>query len=145
MATATTVAEAVVAVIDAALSEVDAASTADYLPAVESQKVALIATALGHADEGHVYSAGWMHVIHRLRLEFWTKVDQGDVATCVTRARDAGYRAMRALVAGDVTSGYTLASQNTMTYAVDPQVVVVGDIPYFRGVLTVAVMQKETV
>lgn len=148
MATVSEVVEAVVGVIVAALPEIDEWDTAQYLPAVETQQIALIATALGHTDEGYVYSAGWMQVTHRLRLELWTKLDQGDIETGIQRARDAGYRAMKALVAADVGGGYTLAAAGTgvaMTYQVEPQIHTVGDIPFLRGVLMVPVWQKETV
>jgi hypothetical protein len=141
---------AIVSTIEAGLPEVDSASTAGYLPAVDTQNVALIATALGHADDGYYYSAGWMHVVHRVRLEFWVKFDVGDAATCIALTRNIGYRAMRALVAADVTGGYTLAASGdgaVMTGSVDPTPLDPGNsgIPFLRYTLTVPVMQKETV
>lgn len=142
--------EALVATIAAALPEVDSASTAGYLPAIETQRVALIATAFGHADEGYVYSMGWLHVVHRPRLEFWVKFDVGDAETCIALARNIGYRAMRAVVAGDGSGGYTLFTTGEgagMTGAVDPTPLDPGNsgIPYLRYTLTVPVMQKEVV
>lgn len=141
---------ALVATLEAGLSDIDYASTAGYLPAVDTQSVALIATALGHADEGYYYSQGWMHVVHRVRLEFWVKFDVGNTATCIELARNIGYRAMRILVAADVTGGYTLVANGegtAMTGAVDPTPLDPGNsgIPFLRYTLTVPVMQKESV
>lgn len=141
---------ALVDALQAALPEVDTASVAGYLPAIDTQSVALIATALGHTDDGYIYSMGWLHAVHRVRLEFWIKFDVGDAATCISLARDIGYRAMRALVAGDGAAGYTLYAADggaSMTGAVDPTPLDPGNsgIPYLRYTLTVAVMQKEIV
>ena len=41
---------ALVETLQAALPEVDSASTAGYLPAIDTQSAALIATALGHTE-----------------------------------------------------------------------------------------------
>lgn len=141
---------ALVATLEAGLSDIDYASTAGYLPAIDTQGVALIATALGHADDGFYYSAGWLHVVHRVRLEFWVKFDVGNASACIALARDIGYRAMRVLVAADVTGGYTLVASGegaAMTGNVDPTPLDPGNsgIPFIRYTLTVPVMQKETV
>ncbi|MBK9462261.1 MAG: hypothetical protein IPN94_23280 [Sphingobacteriales bacterium] len=141
---------ALVATLQAALPEIDSASTAGYLPAIDTQSVALIATALGHTDDGYIYSMGWMHAVHRVRLEFWVKFDVGDTATGIALVRDIGYRAMRALVAQDGAGGYTLYATEggaAMTGAVDPTPLDPGNsgIPFLRYTLTVAVMQKEVV
>jgi hypothetical protein len=141
---------ALVATLEAGLPEVDSASTAGYLPAVDTQSIALIATALGHADEAYYTSAGWMQVVHRVRLEFWVKFDVGNAEACITLARNIGYQAMRVLVAADVTGGYMLhapAHGTGMTGNVDPTPLDPGNsgIPFLRYTLTVPVMQKETV
>jgi hypothetical protein len=135
-------------VLRAALPEVDSWDVAGYTPAITTQGVALIATALGHSDSGYMYSAGWMQVVHRMRFEFWVRYDTGNPGPCITTARDLGYRAMRALVAADVTGGYTLMAADSgeaMGASVDPTPLVVGELPFLRCVLTVPVWQKETV
>lgn len=150
MSDVSTQVDALVATLQAALPEIDSASSAGYLPAIDTQRVALIATALGHTDDGYIYSMGWMHAVHRVRLEFWVKFDVGDTATGIALVRDIGYRAMRALVAQDGAGGYTLYAAEggtAMTGAVDPTPLDPGNsgIPFLRYTLTVAVMQKEVV
>ena len=110
----------------------------------------LLLSALGHTDDGFIYSMGWMHAVHRVRLEFWVKFDVGNVATGIALVRDIGYRAMRALVAQDGAGGYTLYAAEggaAMTGAVDATPLDPGNsgIPFLRYTLTVAVMQKEVV
>lgn len=149
MSDTSAVVAAMVDVLRTALPEVDAWDTAGYLPAITTQRVALVATALGHSDAGYLTSAGWMRVVHRPRFEFWVRVDMGDAAGCVTTARDIGYRAMRALVAAD-GAGYTLLGgegAETFTAAVDelPLGKVGTEIPFFRCTLTASVWQKEAV
>lgn len=141
---------ALVETLQAALPEVDSASTAGYLPAIDTQSAALIATALGHTDDGYIYSMGWLHGVHHVRLEFWVKFDVGNAGPCIALARDIGYRAMRALVAQDGAAGYTLYAAGggaAMTGAVDATPLDPGNsgIPFLRYTLTVAVMQKEVV
>jgi len=142
--------EALVATLQAALPEVDAASVSGYLPAIDTEHVALIGTALGHTDDAYIYGSGYMHVVHRVPLEFWVKFDVGDQAAGIALARNIGYRAMRALVAGDGVNGYTLQAAGdgaVMTGAVDPTPLDPGSsgIPFLRYKLTVGIMQKEVV
>lgn len=146
MATASDVAAALVAVLRTDLAEVDQSSTSGFLPLVPSSSVALVATALGHQDIGYVYSAGWMHVVHRFRMRFFVKHVNGQESTTVQRARDVGYRAMRALVAHDGT-GYTLSAgdNDSMVSEILPEMVEVGGQPYVLVTLTVACYQKENV
>ena len=150
MSDVNTIVQALVTTLQAALPEVDAASVAGYLPAIDTQSVALIATALGHSDDAYIYGYGYMHAVHRVRLEFWTKFDVGAQETCIALTRAIGYRAMRALVAGDLVGGYTLQAGEgaaVMTGAVDPTPLDPGNsgIPFLRYTLTVSVMQKEVV
>lgn len=148
MSSVTQLTQSLIDVLTAALSEIDAADAAGYEPAIESQSIALIGTALGHSDEGHVYSMGWVQTVHHIRLELWTKFDQGDAAACITRARDVGHRAIKALVAADGTGAYNLMAAGTgvaIMAATDSQMLVVNSAPYIRTVLTIPCWQKETV
>lgn len=142
---------ALVDTLATALPEIGAASTAGYGPLVDCDGVALVATALGHQDEGYNYSAGWMHVIHRVPLEFWLRFDVGDPEPGIVMIRNIGYRAMRALVAHDGTGGYALATGGAspvFSGAVDSTPVTVApdtETPWLRYRLSVAVFQKEAV
>ena len=143
MATVTELAAAVAAVIQAAMPEVDAYNLSSFEPAVTTQNVALIGSPLGQRDEAIALSvAGGSETEHRIRLQLWTKVVRGDEATGITTARNAGYRALRAVLVAD-GSTYDLAPGETLTAAVDEQVLVVGEIPFIRTTLTFPLWQAE--
>jgi hypothetical protein len=147
MASVTEIAEAVLAVLDAGLEDVDFVSSTTYMPALQTANIALMGTPRGHSDEGYFYSAGWLQATHRLRFEFWVKLVQGQEALYQARARDIGYEAMRVLVAHH-GEGYVLQSAQggiVLASSVEERAVVAGGLPYLVVSLIVPIMQKEAV
>ena len=143
MATVSHLTDAVLSAIRAALPEVDSWSAAGYEPAIGTQGVALIGTALGHQDDVRFLTVeGGFEGVHRLRLQLWTKLVRGDEGTGIATARDAGYRALAAVVRAD-GDGYELLPDEPLTARTDETILVVGDLPYVRTVLTIPVWQAE--
>ena len=83
------------------LPGVDASSSDVYLPPVESQSIALIIPPFGQETRVEALSArrGQLMQSHRIRCEFWVKINTGDLATTLARAREIGLLACRALIA----------------------------------------------
>lgn len=143
MSTTTSIAQAIVDAIRAAVGEVDAWDVAGFEPAVHTRSVALVGTALGQVDEVRALSVGGAHeVTHELRFHLWTKVVRGDESRGVRVARDVSYAALRAVVQAD-GDGYMLMPGQALTARTDENVLVVGEIPYIRTILTIPVWQEE--
>lgn len=146
MATVEAVLAAVMAAIEADLSEIDQSSATTFLPAISTQSVAMIAVPMGHSDETRDFSLGEIETIHRLRVQFWIKLVPGNEATAFPLARAVNYRAMAALAAHDGES-YTLATDETerMTGQVAEAVQDVNGQAYLLATLTVPCVQVEAV
>ena len=143
MATVSQLCAAVLAAIRAALPEVDSWSAAGYEPAITTQGVALIGTALGHQDDVRLNTLnGGIEATHRLRVQLWTRIVRGDEAAGIGTARDVGYRALRAVALAD-GDDYELAPDEDMTARTDDTILVVGELPFVRTVLTIPVWQAE--
>lgn len=135
---------AVMAAIAADVAEIDTSDATSFLPAITTQSVAMIAVPLGHSDELRDLSFGEVETLHRLRLQFWTRLVPGQEATAFPLARAICYRAMLALVAHDGES-YTLAVDETerMTGAVADAIQDVNGQAYLLATLVVPVVQVE--
>lgn len=146
MATLETVLAAVMAAIEADLTEIDQSSATSFLPAITTQSVALIAPPLGHSDETRDFSFGEVETVHRLRLQFWIKLVPGRESLVFQPTRAICYRAMLALAAHD-GDGYTLAVNDAgpMTGQVADAVQDVNGQAYLLATLTVPVVQVEAV
>jgi hypothetical protein len=146
MATVESLIAAVMAAIEADVTEVDYSDATSFLPAVTTQSVAMIAVPLGHSDEARDFSFGEIETIHRLRVQFWVRLVPGQEATAFPLARAINYRAMQALAAHDGT-GYTLAvgDGGGMTGTVAEAIQDVNGAAYLLATLTVPVVQVETI
>lgn len=143
MATVTQLTDAVLAAIRAAMPEVDSWSAAGYEPAIGTQSVALIGTALGHQDDVRLNTLdGGTEAVHRLRVQLWTRIVRGEEAAGIATARDVGYRALLAVARAD-GGGYELTPDEDMTARTDDTILVVGELPFVRTVLTIPVWQAE--
>lgn len=145
MTTPTAIAQTVLDTLKANIADIDFTSLASYLPAIQSNKIAVIGVAVGHQDEMSVLAFGIAQMVHTLRYLVWTKVTQGQDAVSQKRARDFGYNAMQVLIAND-EAGYSLnwteGAAPAITYTVDPVLVSEAGQAYIAGVLTVAVVQQ---
>jgi hypothetical protein len=138
---------AVLGALEAGLAGVDYVSSTSYMPAIQTHTVSLVGVAQGQADDGMFYSEGWLHGVHRLRFEFWVKLVQGKENVYMALARNIGYDAMKVLVREN-GNGYLLASMGsgvTLQSQVEERPIAAGGQPYLVVMLTVPVMQKETV
>lgn len=149
MTTPTDILANVIATLKANLPILDAISTVSYLPMVSATKVGLVGVATGGETEVvHVTFSGTEYR-HRLRLQLWIKLVQGQEVTANTIARDIGYQCMQVLIANDTTGGYELppseGNDAVMSYDVDRQVYSEGGQGYMLGTLTVSVWQYEGV
>lgn len=149
MATVESLATAIMAAIEADVTEVDYSSATSFLPAVTTQSVAMIAVPLGHSDEVRDFSFGEVETVHRLRLQFWVKLVPGNEATAFPLARAINYRAMQALIAHDGES-YTLAVDDiagggNMVGNVAEAVQDVNGQGYLLATLTVPLVQVEAI
>ena len=93
-----------------ALAAVDQASLSEYLPSVTTESVALIIPPFGQTTR--VESVGVGNAVyvqsHRLRCEFWVKINTGALATTLAKAREIGLDAAKALLE-DKTLGGTVS------------------------------------
>lgn len=150
MATVESLVTAIMAAIEADVTEVDYSSATSFLPAVTTQSVAMIAVPLGHSDEVRDFSFGEVETVHRLRLQFWVKLVPGNEATAFPLARAICYRAMLALYAHDGES-YTLAPADLlgggggMAGVVADAIQDVNGAAYLLATLTVPLVQVEAI
>lgn len=79
---------------------VDQASDEIYLPPVKTEAVALVIPPYGQQSSGIRQAAvrGTWLLYHRIRCEFWVKLNSGAPATAITYARELGRAAIVALL-----------------------------------------------
>lgn len=96
----------------AALAGVDQASDEHYLPPVKTEAVALVIPPYGQQTSGVRQTAtrGTWLLYHRIRCEFWVKLNSGAPATAITYAKELGRSAIVVLL--------TDATLNNATYQV---------------------------
>ena len=82
------------------LPGVDQSSRDVYLPAIESQYISLIIPPLGQQTQVWTQTARRTPLFqsHRIRCEFWVKLDSGDIPGTLQRAREIGLLAIRSLL-----------------------------------------------
>lgn len=135
----TAVVAAMLTIVNTALSEVDSVSQSEFMPAVTTANIALLAVPFSYQVNGSWETLGAnMRLVHRVQLEFWVKHVQGQAATTSTRAFDIGTKAMRALIDAD-GSGYDL-DYEPMEYTVDANPITVNNLPWIVGTLVVGVV-----
>lgn len=102
MATVSTITGLLLATLSA-LAAVDQASDESYLPPIETQAVALVIPPHGQRTQVATMTPGRGTRIkyHRIRCEFWVKLNPGDPSVGVDYAREIGLQAIEALLVDD--------------------------------------------
>lgn len=137
----------------AGIADVDKSSIDLYLPPVETRSIALIIPPLGQQTQVHTLTSGRKQIFqsHRIRCEFWIKLDVGRLALCLRRAREIGLEAARLLIVEPGLSGTTAhvghygqgGAAPTITADVADQAVEIGNSPYLVCVMTVPVIDYD--
>jgi hypothetical protein len=106
MSTVTQICDALIARLQH-LPGVDQTSRDTYLPAIESEYISLIIPPLGQQTQVYTLTARRTPVFqsHRIRCEFWIKLDSGNMAQALERAREIGMWAIRDLLAEPTLGG----------------------------------------
>lgn len=136
-----------------ALPDVDQSSTVDYVPAVATQKVALLIVPF--QQSGVMAYAGigknsYVHA-HRIPCEFWVKVNTGDVATAVQRGANICLQGLRLIAANPTLNGSVMQVGSSLLgdqgmlgqYTINPRYEERGQIPYITATLFVPVEIRE--
>ena len=91
MTAPTSIADAMLSAINAAISDVDTVSSTEFTPAITTAKIAALSPAfeLESRFQWETLDSADVVVIHRIPLEFWVKHD-GKVTNTMTRARNIG-------------------------------------------------------
>lgn len=152
MTEVTDVATELVSILSA-LADVDQTSLDNYVPAVETQKVALLVVpfqqsgAMAYAGVG---KNSYVHA-HRIPCEFWVKVNTGNVAAAVQRGRDICLQALRLIAANPTLNGSVMQVGSSLLgdqgmlgqYTINPRYEERGQIPYITATLFVPVEIRE--
>ncbi len=138
-----TVIASLLTTINTALTEVDAVSQSDFMPAITTTAVACLAVPFSYQVIGSFETLdGDLRLVHRVQLEFWVKHVNGKSATTAQYAFDLGTKAMRALIDADGI-GYEL-DYEAMEYTVESNPVTVNNMPWIVGSLAVGVVTTLT-
>lgn len=99
MSTVTQICDALITRL-AALPNVDQCSRDVYLPLIESQRICLIIPPLGQQTQVWTQTARRTPLFqsHRIRCEFWVKLDSGNMAATLAMTREIGLLAIRSLL-----------------------------------------------
>jgi hypothetical protein len=145
MTAPTSIANAMLSAINAAIADVDTVSSTEFTPAITTQKIAALSPAfdLESRFQWETLDGAEVIVIHRIPLEFWVK-HEGVTTNTMTRARDIGASAINALVAADGT-GYELLFDDPVTFAVDPAFVTINSVAWLVATMFVSVRDTLTI
>jgi hypothetical protein len=105
MSTVTEICLALKALLET-IPDVDESSIDSFFPAATTRKVALIIPPFGHRTrvEAKTAQRAVLYQSHRIRCEFWVKVDNGNLQATSARAREIGLAACRLLMREDAHS-----------------------------------------
>lgn len=139
MATVTSIAQAIATQMDA-LSFVDKASVSEYIGAATGVRTcAAFVIPYDQETRAEYVSFGDSVMLkHTLTVEFWCPVNVGKPETAFQTARDAAYYAIVRLLAYDGT-GYTLDRSIGFVERVNPEPVIVANVPWIVSMLRVPV------
>lgn len=106
MSTVTQICDALIARLRT-LPDVDQYSRDVYLPLIDSQRICLIIPPLGQQTQVWTQTARRAPLFqsHRIRCEFWCKLDSGKVPEVLSRAREIGLLAIRSLLSEPTLGG----------------------------------------
>ena len=144
MTTVTSITTAVVSVLSA-LSWVDVASADEFLPSAASATCAAFVVPFGQETRTNpdVLDPNVIMLVHTLTVEFWIQHRNGAAATTMQMARDAGAKAIAALLASDGT-GYSIARDYTFEERIDPAPTTHMGVPWVIVSLRVPVENEVT-
>lgn len=136
------------------LPDVDQSSMSDYVPAIETQKAALLIVPFEQSGAmGYASLNGGSSLVHahRISCEFWVKVDKGNVDAAIKRGRDLCLQALRLIAAnprlnGTVTKvGSALLGQQGVIgqYDILPRYEEKGHVPFIIARLFIPVEIRE--
>lgn len=137
MATVASIADAINVQL-LALDDVDFVSTDNFLPAIETRKVAALTLPFSMESTTRFISLGGYLFIHRIRTEFWVKHVQGKESETMAYAQDIGRKAVNRLIANDGT-GYTLHRTEPFEFQVDQGMLQDNSLPWLVCVLVTPV------
>ena len=145
MTAPTSIADAMLSAINAAISDVDTVSSTEFTPSITTAKIAALSPAfdLESRFQWETLDGADVVVIHRIPLEFWVKHD-GKTTYTMTRARNIGAEAINALVAADGT-GYELLFDDPVTFSVDPALTTINSVAWLVATMFVSVRDTVTV
>ena len=145
MTAPTSIANAMLSAINAAVADVDTVSSTEFTPAITTAKIAALSPAfdLESRFQWETFDGGEVVCIHRVPIEFWVKHD-GKTTNTMTRARDIGSSAIAALVAADGT-GYELLFDDPVTFSVDPAFTTVNSVAWLVATMFVSVRDALTI
>jgi hypothetical protein len=146
MAQVNDIAQALLTVLSANIADIDRSSKDSYEPAVDSQKIALIAVPFRQADtyEWADLSGTKLLCRHTISLEFWVRLpnEANGIATAMQRGRDIGLQAAVVIAAHD-GEGYQLEPDAAMMeVAVDDAILNLNGPVYLRARMGVRVRQE---
>lgn len=94
------------------ISGVDQAELDNYLPPVKTQKIALVIPPFGQltrvdqlTSTGNRFARKPVMQSHRIRCEFWVKIDTGNLALTLQRASDIPLEAIQLLMMNQTLGG----------------------------------------
>lgn len=113
MTTATQIKKALKSLLST-ITDVDVATVDNYLPPVETRAIALVIPPFGQQHRFDVLTTGGSRFVpeqktvmesHRIRCEFWVKLDSGKLALTLAKASDIAGEAIALLLAHQNLSG----------------------------------------
>lgn len=149
MAQVNDIAEALRDVCADNISDIDRSSKDDYLPAVDTQKIALLAVPFRQLDtyEWADLSGTKLLCRHTIMLEFWIRLpnDAAGIAVAMQRGRDIGLQAALVIADNDGT-GYQLEPDAPLMQSeVDDAALNLNGPVFVRARLGVRVRQEVSV
>lgn len=135
-----------VADVLAGMEEMDGASTADFLPTVESMSVFALVVPFEQESTFEQQDLGGDSVfaLHMLKVEFWCKHDGAQPGESLRRARSVGTWAVKALLAHD-GEGYTIDRNGQFRERVDSGFVTAANVPWLVAHLYVPLENEVTI
>ena len=139
MTTPSSIVDAMLTAINAAVVDVDTVSASDFAPAIGTARIAALSPAFEVESrfQWETFDGSEVVAIHRLPIEFWVKHD-GKPAATMQRARDIGASALAALVAADGT-GYELVFDEPVSFSVDPGLTTINSLSWLVATMFVSV------
>jgi hypothetical protein len=140
------IAQSLISVLSANVADIDRWSKDSYEPAVDSQKIALIAVPFRQSDTFSWADLSGMKLLcrHTISLEFWVRLpnEAVGIARAMQRGRDIGLQAALAIASHD-GEGYQLEPDDDMIEVqVDDAILNLNGPIFVRARMSVRVRQE---